>query len=54
MQIELKYSESNMQSDRGYGSIDSTVHMKCTNGNLPTDFNFNWRFVAIKCELYIF
>ena len=40
MQIKLKYSENNMQSDRGYRSIASTLHMNCTNGNLPIDFNF--------------
>ena len=38
MQIKLKYSESNMQSDRGYRSIASTLHMNCTNGNFADRF----------------
>ena len=39
MQIKLKYSESNMQSDRGYRSIASTLHMNCTNGNFADRFH---------------
>ena len=38
MQIKLKYSESNMQSDRGYRSIASTLYMNCTNGNFADRF----------------
>ena len=48
MQIKLKYSESNMQSDRGYRSIASTLHMNCTNGNLPIDFNFYASYLENK------
>ena len=43
-----KYSESNMQSDRGYRSIASTLHMNCTNGNLPIDFNFYASYLENK------
>ena len=37
-----------MQSDRGYRSIASTLHMNCTNGNLPIDFNFYASYLENK------
>ena len=40
-----------MQSDSGYRSIASTLHMNCTNGNLPIDFNFNGDSLPLSAKL---
>ena len=40
-----------MQSDSGYRSIANTLHMNCTNGNLPIDFNFHG-YITLFQEYY--